>query len=132
MLKKKSIVRVVAALLERNDGKILITQRRPKAFLPLKWEFPGGKVESGESDENALIRELKEELGIEVKVKEQFMSLQHSYPEFDVDFHVYHCSIVTGEPRKIAVHDFKWVSLNELDQFEFPPADQPTIRQLLE
>jgi 8-oxo-dGTP diphosphatase len=127
----KRTVRVVAALVESGDGKVLITQRRPHAFMPLKWEFPGGKVEAGESDQQALARELKEELGIEVEVGEHYMGLLHSYPEFDIDFHVYSCLITSGQLVRLAVHDFRWVKITELSEFEFPPADMPTVEKLL-
>jgi 8-oxo-dGTP diphosphatase len=124
-------VRVVAGLLENSDGQVLITQRRPQAFMPLKWEFPGGKVEPGETDQQALVRELQEELGIEVQVGEHFMGLVHKYPNFSIDFHVYRCSLIRGELRNLAVQDFRWVALADLERYEFPPADQPTIQQLL-
>lgn len=125
-------VRVVAALIE-TGGKVLITQRRPQAFMPLKWEFPGGKVEPGESDAQALRREILEELGVAITVGNEFMGLVYRYPDFDVDFHVYRCEIPASEaPRRIAVQDFRWVELAELAGFEFPPADQPTIQKLLE
>jgi 8-oxo-dGTP diphosphatase len=124
-------IRVVAALLQREDGKVLITQRRPQAFMPLKWEFPGGKVEPGETDQQALARELKEELDIEVEVGGHFMGLKHAYPDFEVDFQVYSCSIVSGDLRKLAVNDYRWVAISDLETFEFPPADQPTVEQLL-
>jgi 8-oxo-dGTP diphosphatase len=129
---QKRRVRVVAALIEQVDqGKVLITQRRPQSFMPLKWEFPGGKVEPGESDAQALARELREELGIEVDVGIEFLGMVHSYPEFDIDFHVYRCSLVSGEIHCIGVHNYCWVNLSELDKFEFPPADQPTVSQLI-
>lgn len=124
-------IRVVAALLQREDGKVLITQRRAKAFMPLKWEFPGGKVEPGETDQQALARELKEELDIQVEVGDHFMGLKHAYPDFEVDFQVYSCTIISGDLRKIAVNDYRWVTVSELETFEFPPADQPTVEQLL-
>lgn len=127
----KRRVRVVAALIESEEGKVLITQRRPQAFMPLKWEFPGGKVEPGESDVEALKRELREELGIETDVGPEFFSLLHSYPDFDIDFHVYRCTLVFGSLRNLAVNDFRWVSLSDLEKYEFPPADQPTVDQLL-
>jgi len=129
--KPRRTIRVVAALLRREDGKVLITQRRPQAFMPLKWEFPGGKVEPGESDQQALARELKEELDIEVEVGQHFMGLKHDYPGFQVDFQVYSCSIISGDLRKLAVNDYRWVAVSQLDTFEFPPADQPTVEQLL-
>jgi 8-oxo-dGTP diphosphatase len=128
----KRRIRVVAALLERDDGKVLITQRRPQAFMPLKWEFPGGKVEPGETDQQALARELTEELDIQVEVGEHFMGLNHSYPEFELDFQVYRCRLLSGEPKKVAVHNFRWVTVNDLDNYEFPPADLPTVKQLLD
>ena len=131
MNSKPRCVRVVAALLEREDGRVLITQRRPQSFMPLKWEFPGGKVEEGESDEVALKRELQEELGVEVEVGVHFMGLEHDYPDFSIDFHVYHCRLIEGELRKLGVHDLRWVLPEELDTFEFPPADEPTIEKLL-
>ncbi len=124
-------IRVVAALLDRDDGRVLITQRRPQAFMPLKWEFPGGKVETGESDEEALGRELKEELGVEVQVGPHFMGLEHDYPDFRIDFHVYHCTLLSGELEKLAVNDLRWVLPEELDDYDFPPADEPTIAKLL-
>lgn len=129
--KSKRTVRVVAALIEGEGGKVLITQRRPQAFMPLKWEFPGGKVEPGESDVQALMRELKEELGIDTEVGEEFMALLHTYPDFEIDFHVYRCKLVCGKIRNLGVHDFRWVNLSDLENYEFPPADQPTVKQLL-
>jgi len=127
----KRTVRVVAALVESGDGRVLITQRRPQAFMPLKWEFPGGKVEVGETDQQALARELREELGIEVQVADHYMGLLHSYPEFDIDFHVYTCKILSGQIVRLGVHDFRWVKTSELTEFEFPPADMPTVSKLL-
>ncbi len=127
----KPVVRVVAGLIQDEHGRVLITQRRPQAFMPLKWEFPGGKVEPGESDAAALARELAEELDLEVAVGEHYMGLLHAYPDFSVDFHVYRCAICGGTIAKKAVYDFRWVTLAELDSFDFPPADEPTIEQLL-
>ena len=89
-------IRVVAAMIER-DGKYLITQRRPTATLPLLWEFPGGRVEEGESDEAALARELNEEMEIDVEVGDRVIHVQHSYPHYDIDFRVYRCRLVRGE-----------------------------------
>jgi 8-oxo-dGTP diphosphatase len=121
----------VAALVEDGSGRVLITQRRPQAFMPLKWEFPGGKVESGETDPEALSREIREELGVEIEVGNHFMGQLHSYPEFDIDFHVYSCRISSGEIARIAVHDFRWVQAADLGEYEFPPADLPTVAQLI-
>jgi 8-oxo-dGTP diphosphatase len=126
-----SKIRVVAAMIER-DGKYLITQRRPSATLPLLWEFPGGRVEEGETDEAALARELKEEMGIDVEVRDRVMHVQHSYPHYDIDFCVYACTLLGGEIRNIRVHDHRWVPPREMDKYEFPAADEKTIAQLLD
>jgi len=124
-------ITVVGAMIER-EGKYLITQRKPTATLPLLWEFPGGRVEPGESDAQALARELKEEMDITVEVAEQVMHVQHSYPDYDIDFRVYRCRLVSGQIRHLRVHDHRWVAPADLDEYEFPPADQKTFEQLLE
>ena len=124
-------IRVVAAMIER-DGKYLITQRRPSATLPLLWEFPGGRVEEGETDEATLARELKEEMGIDVDVRDRVMHVQHSYPHYDIDFCVYACTLLGGEIENIRVHDHHWVAPREMDKYEFPAADEKTVAQLLD
>src|SRR5690242_16095249 len=91
-----SRIRVVAAMIER-DGKYLITQRRPTATLPLLWEFPGGRVEEGESDEAALGGGLKEGMGIDVWVGDRVIHVQHSYPHYDIDFRVYRGRLPAGD-----------------------------------
>src|SRR5688572_16194955 len=90
-------IRVVGAMLEKEGHQYLITQRPPTASLPLHWEFPGGRVQEGESDRDALVRELGEEMGIDVVVGEQAMHLHHEYPEYDIDFRVYRCRLVSPE-----------------------------------
>lgn len=127
---EKKRIRVVAAMLEK-DGRYLITQRRPAATLPLLWEFPGGKVEPGEADEAALVRELREEMGISVDVRDRVIHVEHSYADYDIDFRVYRGSIVEGEIQHLKVHDHRWVLPTELDRYEFPAADEKTVRQLL-
>ena len=122
---------VVGAMIERA-GKYLITQRSPKASLPLLWEFPGGRVEEGETDRVALARELRERLGIEVEVGEQAMHVKHAYPDYDIDFRVFRCALKRGEVNKDRVYDFRWAAPSELDKYEFPAADQKTFELLLE
>jgi len=128
----KRHIRVVAAQIER-DGKYLITQRKPSSSLPLLWEFPGGRAEEGESDEDALRRELKEEMEIDVEVGEQSVAVTHEYSAYIINFRVYRCRIPAGDEaiKKIGVHDFRWVGPHELDDYEFPDADQSTIDLLL-
>ncbi len=131
MTERKSI-RVVAAEIE-EDGKFLITQRRPQAMLPLLWEFPSGRVEEGETDEEALKRELTERLGVDVEVQHLSMFIKdHEYTDYLLDFCVYRCVLKTAEVQALRVHDWKWVTPAEMDQYEFPPADAQTITRLLD
>ena len=129
----KRQIRVVAAQIER-DGKYLITQRKPSSSLPLLWEFPGGRVEENETDQQALSRELHEEMEIKVEVGEASVAVTHEYSAYIINFCVYRCSLVTPdeEIKKLGVHDFRWVSPSELDDYEFPGADQATIDALLQ
>ena len=124
-------IRVVAAMLEK-DGRYLITQRRPGASLPLLWEFPGGRVEEGESDEQALARELLEEMDIKVEVGERAMHIEHAYPQYDISFNVYRCKLVSGRIAHLKVADHRWVAPAELDEYPFPPADEKTLEKLLD
>lgn len=128
----KRQIRVVAAQIER-DGKYLITQRKPSSSLPLLWEFPGGRVEEGEADEDALRRELREEMEIDVEVGEPSVAVTHEYSAYVIDFRVYRCRIRTPDEKikKIGIHDFRWVRPAELDDYEFPGADQATVDALL-
>lgn len=123
-------IRVVGAMIERQ-GRYLITQRPPHATLPLLWEFPGGRVEAGETDEEALARELREEMDIAVAVGPRVIHVEHAYEAYDIDFCVYRCQYVGGEIRHVRVHDHRWVRPDELDDYEFPAADEKTIGKLL-
>src|SRR4029077_20366377 len=104
---------VVAGLVMR-DGLVLISQRRADQALPLQWEFPGGKGEAGEAPVDALARELREELAIDVSVGAIWDVLFHAYPEFDLVMLVYACTIVSGEPRAVAVADIGWAKPTHL------------------
>src|SRR5690348_1670729 len=99
---------VVAGLIV-GDGRCLITQRRADQPLPLQWEFPGGKVEAGEAPVAALVRELREEIGVEVAVGRIWDVLCHAYPAFDLVMLVYACRIAGGEPRAVEVADLRWL-----------------------
>lgn len=128
----KRHIRVVAAQIERQ-GRYLITQRKPTSSLPLLWEFPGGRVEEGESDADALARELNEEMAIEVEVEEPSVAVTHEYASYIIDFRVYRCRLLTppDQIQKLGVHDVRWVHPSELDDYEFPGADQQTVDALL-
>ena len=123
-------IRVVAAVLER-DGKYLITQRRATAVLPLLWEFPGGRVEPNETDQQALKRELVHRLGVEIDVGKLISFVSHPYEHYVVDLFLYECTLVTEalEPRAVAA--FKWVASGDFDQYPFTPADEASMNKLL-
>lgn len=123
-------VRVVAAVIER-DGRYLITQRRPSAVLPLLWEFPGGKVESGESDGDALRREVRHRLGVDVEPGQLISFVSHPYERYTVDLYLYECRLTAGEPRDVAVHAFAWVASDQFDQYPFTAADELSMNKLL-
>ena len=125
----KPHIRVVAAEIER-DGRFLITQRPEHSTMPLLWEFPGGRVEDGESDEDALARELLEEMRLPVRVFEQTLHVRHDYARYTVDFVVYRAE-TDAEPEPIRVRDARWVSPDDFDQYEFPGADQASVARLL-
>jgi 8-oxo-dGTP diphosphatase len=124
------IVRVVAAVIE-TEGRYLITQRRATAVLPNLWEFPGGKVEPGERDEDALRREILERLDAEVRVLQMISFVRHPYERYTVDLHLYQCELLS-EVRVRAVQDFRWIASVQFDDFEFTPADEASMTKLLE
>lgn len=127
-------IKVVGAMLEKETGRYLITQRRPEASMALLWEFPGGRVRDGEADEVALKRAIKERLGIDVIVDGRASTMKHDYPEYDVAFTVFHCKL--ADPKQpishAKVHDHRWVTLGEMREYEFPDADARTLGLLLE
>ncbi len=127
----KPSIRVVAAEISNDQGEYLITQRLPHASMPLLWEFPGGKVEVGESDAAALQREIQEELEISIDVGEQSVQALQDYPTYSIDFHSFSAKIVSGQPQRIGVWDFRWVKAGDLAKYRFPPADQATIDRLI-
>jgi mutator protein MutT len=123
-------VEVVAAIVHRN-GKILITRRLDHVHLAGLWEFPGGKVEAGESWEGALLREIREELGMEIAVGPEIFTIEHDYPTRSVRLHFFSCTVIRGEPQALDVSDLRWVTPAQLADFEFPPADAELIKKLI-
>lgn len=121
---------IVTAALIIEQGKILITQRKKDSSQGLLWEFPGGKVKEREEPREALGRELKEELDVEVEVGMLFDAVFHSYPEYPILLLVYRCRIVEGSLKPIGCHDLRWVSLREVEKLAMPPADDPIRKHL--
>jgi 8-oxo-dGTP diphosphatase len=124
-------VRVVAAVIPRED-RYLITQRRPTAVLGGLWEFPGGKVEKGESEMEALRREVRERVGVDVEVGACIARRSHDYDGYSVDLSLYQASIEeSAEPQPVRVAACRWVKSAEFENFQFPAADQSTMDLLL-
>jgi 8-oxo-dGTP diphosphatase len=124
------IVRVTAAILEKN-GKILIGKRKPEDELfGGLWEFPGGKIEESETPKECMARELKEELEIEVEVGELIISNKHKYPHGIFELLAYRVGHVSGDFVLNNHDEIKWVTVDEMSNFEFPPADAPIIKYL--
>lgn len=124
-------VEVVAALIWRGD-RFLACQRPAHKARGLLWEFVGGKVEPGETKEEALVRECREELGVTVRVGEVFTELTHVYPDLTVHLTLFHAAIPEGEPQKLEHNDLRWITVGEMDDYPFCPADETILRKLRE
>ena len=126
------MIRVTAAIILENN-KILITQRsKNDKLLPLKWEFPGGKIEENESEKDCLIREIKEELELKIKVKDFFFKNIHSYGKKEIELNFFLCEVISGN-LKLNVHNhFYWVSKEDLMKFDLAEADIPVVKKILE
>ena len=120
---------VVAALI-RDTDRVLICQRPAHKARGMLWEFVGGKVEPGESREEALIRECREELAITISVGDIFTEVTHTYPDLTIHLTVFNAEITAGVPRKLEHNDLRWITADELDRYVFCPADQPIVEKL--
>lgn len=125
------MMRVTAAILWRT-GKVLLARRTRPPWLAGKWEFPGGKIEPGESSETCLARELAEELGIQVEVGPHFMNTVHAYPELTLELVVHEVLLVSGEPTPHEHDRLAWVPPEELESYDLAPADLPIAARLAE
>ena len=121
---------VVAALIWK-DNKFLICQRPAHKKRGLLWEFAGGKTEPGETREDALKRELMEELKLEVEIGDVFMELVHEYPDITVNLILYNCTAL-NEPEKIEHNDLKWIHPSEIESFDFCPTDTDILAKIKE
>lgn len=122
---------VVAALIWQGE-RFLACQRPLHKARGLLWEFVGGKVEPGETKEQALIRECREELDVTVRVGEVFMELVHEYPDLTVHLTLFHAGIAEGTPKLLEHQALRWLTVEEMDQYPFCPADQAILARLRE
>ena len=125
------MVEVVAALIWDGD-RFLICQRPAHKARGLLWEFVGGKVEPGETKEQALIRECKEELAVTLSVAEQFMEVTHEYPDITVHLSLFHATISEGIPQKLEHVDIQWITPAEIPRYDFCPADVEILTKITE
>ena len=123
------MVEVVAGLIWK-DGKFMICQRPENKARALLWEFVGGKVENGESREDALIRECKEELDVTVNPLDVFCTVDHVYPDITIRLVLFNAEILSGEPKLLEHADLKWISADEIDNYEFCPADKEILEKI--
>ena len=125
----KKQTEVVAALIW-DGGRFMICQRPAHKARGLLWEFVGGKVEPGETKPAALARECREELGVEVEVGGEFMAVTHDYPDLLVHLTLFHAAIRAGTPQKLEHNDIRWITPDEIPQYDFCPADVEILRRI--
>ena len=125
------ITEVVAALIRQGD-QFMICQRPAHKARGLLWEFVGGKVEPGETKEQALIRECREELAVTLSVGDIFMDVIHEYPDLTVHLSLFNATIAEGEPQKLEHHDIRWITPSEIPNYEFCPADVEILAKIIE
>ncbi|WP_110985730.1 A/G-specific adenine glycosylase [Acaryochloris thomasi] len=118
------------AVIWNDQGQVLIDRRPQKGLLGGLWEFPGGKVEAGETIPDCIAREIKEELGIEIEVGDHLITVDHAYTHFKVTLTVHHCRHLVGEPQPIACDEVRWVTLDDIEMYPFPSANQQIIDAL--
>ena len=122
----------VAAALIWNGNKFMICQRPAHKSNALLWEFVGGKLESGETKEEALIRECMEELDIKIEVGDEFFSVVHQYPDILVHLTIFNAVIAEGTPKLLEHNDIKWITPEEIPEYKFCPADKDILKKIME
>ncbi|MEO8445026.1 MAG: 8-oxo-dGTP diphosphatase MutT [Gammaproteobacteria bacterium] len=127
---ERGLIRVAAGVLRDASGRVLIAQRPAGGHVGGYWEFPGGKLQDGETPDQALVRELQEELGVTVESALLFMSYRHTYPERVVELHVFLVSGYAGDPRGVEGQPLRWVALDELPSAGLLEADLPIAEAL--
>ncbi len=121
---------IVACAVIIYRGKILICQRGEGMNLPFKWEFPGGKAKSGEDERQAIVREIREELQLDIEVVERWTAVEHTYPTFRIQLIPFVARVSGGRLTLVEHHDARWVSVSELKRYDWAPADVPIVRQI--
>ena len=128
---KKPHHQIGVGIVQNNEGEVLIALRPEDAMLGGLWEFPGGKQKKKENIEETVKRELKEELGIDIRVEQDFMKLNHTYSHFKITLHAYLCSIEKGEPEPKSSQEIRWVQTSELEDYPFPKANRRLTDKLM-
>lgn len=126
------MINVVAAIIKNEGGKILIAKRNLKKSQGGLWEFPGGKIEKDETREEAIIREIKEELTIDIKVDKYLAEKVFNYPDKDINLIAMECTQIGGNVELTEHEDYRWVTSEELTNFEFAPADEFIVERMKE
>ena len=130
VLTSTPLLLVAAGLIQDRGGRFLLSQRKAQGHMGSLWEFPGGKVQSGEIPEAALVREMREELGIEVENLTPWTFVSHDYDTFHLLMVLFHCGSFRGTPHPLDVQNIGWFTAEEMQGLNFPPADQPLLKQL--
>ncbi|QQD81932.1 (deoxy)nucleoside triphosphate pyrophosphohydrolase [Bacillus siamensis] len=127
----KKTIKVAAAVIQNENNEILCALRSPKMSLPNLWEFPGGKLEEGENAQEALVREIEEELDCKIVASDVIADIHHEYEKVIVNLISIKAKIVSGKPVAKEHAEFRWVPIHELESLEWAPADLPTVSALI-
>ena len=122
--------RIGVAVIWTQSGQILIDKRKLEGTMGGLWEFPGGKIEAGETVVDCIVREIREELAIDITVGEHLMSIEHTYPTFQMTLIVHHCQYIGGIPQPIASDEIRWVNISDLVNYQFPAANMAIINAI--
>jgi len=125
--KTRHIVKVCAAVIYSN-GRILVTRRPPDKFMGNHWEFPGGKCEPGESPHDCIIREIREELAIEVQPVAYLLTTKTQHPNCEIEMEFLLCRLIAGTPKPVQCSECRWATLDQLNELKFPPADSELVK----
>jgi mutator protein MutT len=122
--------RIGVAVIWDRAGQILIDRRKIGGAMGGMWEFPGGKIEPGETVADCIIREIREELAIEITIGAQLISIEHTYDTFQLTLIVHHCQHISGTPQPIESEEIRWVNVSDLDKYQFPAANRAIINAI--